>query len=97
MFAFAIWDNLERRLFLARDRMGVKPLYYSWWDGRFVFASRPSAMPGLLRAAAPEIDPQSLRIYLELGYIPAPLVVLPQDAQAAAGAFHDGRCARRAS
>jgi asparagine synthase (glutamine-hydrolysing) len=73
MFAFAIWDNTERRLFVARDRMGVKPLYYSWSDGRFVFASRPSAMTGLLTGGGAEIDPQSLRIYLELGYIPAPL------------------------
>jgi asparagine synthase (glutamine-hydrolysing) len=73
MFAFAIWDNTERRLFVARDRMGVKPLYYSWSDGRFVFASRPSAITPLLGGAGAEIDPQSLRVYLELGYIPAPL------------------------
>jgi asparagine synthase (glutamine-hydrolysing) len=73
MFAFAIWDNTERRLFLARDRMGVKPLYYSWSDGRFVFASRPSAMTALLPGGGADIDPQSLRAFLELGYIPAPL------------------------
>lgn len=73
MFAFAIWDNTERRLFVARDRMGVKPLYYGWQNGRFVFASRPSAMTGLLGAGGAEIDPQSLRVFLELGYIPAPL------------------------
>jgi asparagine synthase (glutamine-hydrolysing) len=73
MFAFAIWDNTERRLFVARDRMGVKPLYYSWHEGRFVFASRPSAMTGLLAGAGADIDPQSLRVFLELGYIPAPL------------------------
>jgi asparagine synthase (glutamine-hydrolysing) len=72
MFAFAIWDNLERRLFLARDRMGVKPLYYSWSNGRFVFASRPSAMTGLLRDGSAQINPASLRLFLELGYIPAP-------------------------
>lgn len=72
MFAFAIWDKIERRMFLARDRMGVKPLYYSWWQGRFVFASRPSAMTGLL-AGGSAIDTGSLRVFLELGYIPAPL------------------------
>jgi asparagine synthase (glutamine-hydrolysing) len=72
MFAFAIWDNLERRLFLARDRMGVKPLYYSWSNGRFVFASRPSAMTGLLRDSSAQLNPASLRLFLELGYIPAP-------------------------
>jgi asparagine synthase (glutamine-hydrolysing) len=73
MFAFAVWDNTERRLFVARDRMGVKPLYYSWADGRFVFASRPSAITPLLGNAGRELDPQSLRVFLELGYIPAPL------------------------
>jgi asparagine synthase (glutamine-hydrolysing) len=73
MFAFAIWDNTERRLFLARDRMGVKPLYYSWSDGRFVFASRPGAMTGLLEGRGAEFDPQALRVFLELGYIPAPM------------------------
>jgi len=72
MFAFAVWDNVERRLFLARDRMGVKPLYYSWWNGRLVFASRPSAMTELIRDGGPRIDPASLRLFLELGYIPAP-------------------------
>jgi asparagine synthase (glutamine-hydrolysing) len=72
MFAFAIWDNTERRLFLARDRMGVKPLYYSWSNGRFIFASRPSAMLGLLEGGA-AIDTDALRVFLELGYIPAPL------------------------
>jgi asparagine synthase (glutamine-hydrolysing) len=73
MFSFAIWDNVERRLFLARDRMGKKPLYYSWADGRLVFASRPTAMTRLIGDTGAEIDPQSLRVFMELGYIPAPL------------------------
>jgi asparagine synthase (glutamine-hydrolysing) len=73
MFAFAIWDGLERRMFLARDRMGVKPLYYSWSSGTFVFSSRPGAMTALVGNGGGEIDPESLRAYLELGYIPAPL------------------------
>lgn len=71
MFAFAIWDSSRRRLFAARDRMGVKPLYYSWRDGRFVFASRPGAMTAL--SGSSDISPQALRMYFELGYIPAPL------------------------
>jgi asparagine synthase (glutamine-hydrolysing) len=73
MFAFGIWDRLERKLFVARDRMGVKPLYYHWRNGAFAFASRPGALTGLLGGNGSEIDPEALRAYLELGYIPAPL------------------------
>jgi len=51
MFAFAIWDKVERTMFLARDRMGVKPLYYSARGGTFAFASRPGAL-----ALAPDAD-----------------------------------------
>jgi asparagine synthase (glutamine-hydrolysing) len=78
MFAFAIWDRTEHTLFLARDRMGVKPLYYAQRNGTFAFASRPGALTQLLSQNAFDINAEALRIYLELGYIPAPL------------AFHDG-------
>ena len=44
MFAFAIWDSLENRTFLARDRYGIKPLYYSFIDGQYVFASEYKAI-----------------------------------------------------
>jgi len=73
MFAFAVWDKVERRMFLARDRMGVKPLYYSYLDRTFTFGSRPSALIPLAGPAAQEPDQEALRLYLELGYIPAPL------------------------
>lgn len=73
MFAFAVWDSTERTMFIARDRLGVKPLYYSWRGGRLVFASRPAAMFDLLGEPRGEIDFDALRAYLELGYIPAPL------------------------
>src|SRR5271167_1435140 len=73
MFAFAIWDRTERTLFVARDRMGVKPLYYSEKNGQFGFASRPGALNLLLHDGALCIDPESLRVYLEIGNIPAPL------------------------
>ena len=75
MFAFAIWDRTERTLFLARDRMGVKPLYYAHRDGCFAFASRPGALTLLLNHDDAEFNPEALRSYLELGYVPAPLSI----------------------
>ncbi len=73
MFAFAIWDRLEKCMFLARDRLGVKPLYYGHRDRVFAFGSRPGAVTPLLGLPQVEPDPAALRLYLELGYIPAPL------------------------
>lgn len=71
MFAFAIWDAREKVLFLARDRIGIKPLYY-YWDGRkFLFASELKAIlehPEVSR----ELDVQALDDYLTYLYIPAP-------------------------
>jgi asparagine synthase (glutamine-hydrolysing) len=71
MFAFALWDRARRELFLARDHLGVKPLYYAWHGGSFVFGSEIKALlpfPGLPRA----IDLDALSLYLECQYIPAP-------------------------
>lgn len=71
MFALAIWDQTEGRLFLARDRMGVKPLYY-YWDGRnFLFASEIKALlaSDLINR---EISVQALWDYLTFRYIPQP-------------------------
>ena len=72
MFALAIWDGEKQELFVARDRLGVKPLFYSIAGGRFAFASRPNA----LRALLPELDyavsRQAVRYFMESGYVPAP-------------------------
>jgi asparagine synthase (glutamine-hydrolysing) len=73
MFAFAIWDRAERTLFLARDRMGVKPLYYAHRNGSLAFASRPGALTQLLEYSDLEINPEALRVYLELGFVPGRL------------------------
>lgn len=69
IFAFGLWDERTKTLFLARDPLGVKPLYYARHAGRFVFASQPKAIvadPDFPRA----IDPQGLRDFLAFGYLP---------------------------
>lgn len=71
MFAFAIWDRQEKKLFAARDRMGVKPFYYHHSANCFMFSSRPRALFALDNALSKEMDEQALRLYLECGYIPA--------------------------
>jgi asparagine synthase (glutamine-hydrolysing) len=72
MFAFAIWDRLKRKLIIARDRMGEKPLYYCWNGKQFAFASRPRVLFKLIPNLSQEYDKQALRLYLESGYVPAP-------------------------
>ena len=72
MFAFAIWDMRARRVHLARDPIGIKPLYYGFTGaGDLVFASELKGLlahPGVER----KIDPQALEDYLALGYVPDP-------------------------
>ncbi|HKI66584.1 MAG TPA: asparagine synthase (glutamine-hydrolyzing) [Solirubrobacterales bacterium] len=71
MFAFALWDSRRRRLLLARDRIGKKPLFYSLRGGVLSFASE---LPALLQdpEVPREVDPQSIDAYLTYGYVPAP-------------------------
>lgn len=69
-FAFAVYDNILEEIFIARDRFGVKPLYYYKDNERFVFASEMKAM---IQFDIPkEIDEASLQMYLHLNYVPAP-------------------------
>jgi asparagine synthase (glutamine-hydrolysing) len=74
MFAFALWDRDRQELFLARDHLGVKPLYYAWHAGSLVFGSELKALrpfPGLPHA----LDLDALGLYLESQYIPAPRTI----------------------
>jgi asparagine synthase (glutamine-hydrolysing) len=71
MFALALWDRKERRLQLARDRFGEKPLYYGWSGGDFVFASELKAIRAHPRFDN-EIDRAALRLFAARTYIPAP-------------------------
>jgi asparagine synthase (glutamine-hydrolysing) len=74
MFAFALWDEPQQRLWLARDRLGKKPLYYSDINGELVFASELKAILAH-NAAAREVDPSAVDLYLRLGYIPSPFSI----------------------
>ena len=74
MFAFAIWDIQNKNLFLARDRIGKKPLYYSYNKEKFVFASEIKA---LLKTdyISKNIDYKALDCYFSYGYIPSPRTI----------------------
>jgi asparagine synthase (glutamine-hydrolysing) len=71
MFALAVWDARARRLVLARDRLGEKPLYHAVAGERLLFASEPKALLAT-RAVDPEPDWSSLGAYLCQGYVPWP-------------------------
>lgn len=70
IFAFAIWDDRDKRLFLARDRLGVKPLYYLRQDGLFAFASELKAL--LPFVETPTLEPTALADYLTFLWVPDP-------------------------
>ncbi len=75
MFAFALWDDTDRRLIIARDRMGEKPLYYTEIGGTLIFGSELRAL--IVHPDVPrDIDSVSLRKYLAYDYIPAPRAML---------------------
>jgi asparagine synthase (glutamine-hydrolysing) len=75
MFALALWDSTRKRLLLARDRLGIKPLYIAANSGYLAFSSELKSIleiPGFDR----QVDPAALQEYLALGYVPAPLSML---------------------
>ncbi len=74
MFAFALWDIREQRLFLARDRIGEKPLYYGWTEKAFLFGSELKALMAHERWRG-EIDRNALTLFLRYNYIPAPFSI----------------------
>lgn len=74
MFAFAVWDKVERTLNLVVDRMGEKPLYYGWVGGAFLFGSELSIfrVHGNWKG---EIDDKAFQLYVRHGYVPAPFSI----------------------
>ncbi|UOD32361.1 amidotransferase 1, exosortase A system-associated [Massilia violaceinigra] len=75
MFAIAVWDRVKQTMFMARDRLGVKPFYYAVLpDGMFIFGSELKSLrahPGLPRA----IDPRAVEDYFAYGYVPEPKTI----------------------
>lgn len=74
MFAFAIWDRPRGHFFIARDRLGVKPLYYWWRDGLLVFGSELKAVLAHPNVT-PTLNAEGLLYYLRYFYIPDPLTI----------------------
>ncbi len=74
MFAIAVYDRKNKRLMLARDRIGEKPLYYGFVEGGFIFASEIDVI-AQHEKFKPEIDKEALSLYFRHGYIPAPFSI----------------------
>jgi asparagine synthase (glutamine-hydrolysing) len=84
-FAFAIYDKQTEELFLARDRFGIKPLYYSTNNNNFMFASEIKAI--LEFGIVKEIDNSSLQTYFHLNYIPGPYSIFKNVFKLESGSF----------
>ncbi|MBI1222780.1 MAG: asparagine synthase (glutamine-hydrolyzing) [Bacteroidetes bacterium] len=71
MFAFVIYDTVEQKLWLCRDKLGIKPLYYYYWDGQLIWASELKAIWKVL-GKKPEIDPKVWTDFLSAGFLYEP-------------------------
>jgi asparagine synthase (glutamine-hydrolysing) len=74
MFAFSLWDTRQKKLIIARDRFGEKPLYHGVFDGKLIWASEPKAILAH-PAVTPELDLNALRHYVSYDYVPAPMSI----------------------
>ena len=74
MFSFALWDDNKKELFVAKDRLGKKPLYYTFHNGSFIFASE---IKSILKAlpTTPQFSPDSIDLFLTYRYIPSPQTI----------------------
>jgi asparagine synthase (glutamine-hydrolysing) len=85
MFSIAIWDQVDKSLILARDPIGIKPLYISQFDNYFCFASELKAFYEILPTTS--ADHLAIAYYLHLGYIPHPYTILSEVKKFPAGHF----------
>ena len=74
MFAFAFWDKQTQQLFLARDRLGIKPMYWGFNQGILFFGSQLKSFKGHPHFK-PEIDKEALTAYFRFNYVPTPLYI----------------------
>nr|MBA2379711.1 asparagine synthase (glutamine-hydrolyzing) [Blastocatellia bacterium] len=74
MYAFSLWDTRQKRLMIARDRFGEKPLYYGVIDGKLIWASELKALVAH-PSVKPELDLNALRHYVSFDYVPAPMSI----------------------
>lgn len=74
MFAFSLWDTRRKKLIIARDRFGEKPLYYGVFEGKLIWGSEPKAILAH-PAVKPELDLNALRHYVSFDYVPAPMSI----------------------
>ncbi|MDB6140173.1 MAG: hypothetical protein JWO94_3245 [Verrucomicrobiaceae bacterium] len=96
MFAFAIWDSLERTAFLARDPLGIKPLYLHERDGTLAFASELRALRQS-RLFVPTLSTRAVQRYFESGSVPEPLTLINECFALGAGEtllWRDGKSTR---
>src|SRR6185295_10662724 len=71
MFAISLWDTVKKRLVIARDRYGEKPLYYGIFDDKLIYASEPKALLAHPSVSS-DLDLDALRQFLSFDYVPAP-------------------------
>ena len=94
MFGVALWDARRRRLLLARDPFGIKPIYYSVDQGRLLFGSEIRAVLANLKQA-PDVDPNALNLFLRYRYTPSPFTMFQGISKLAPGhmlACENGEC-----
>jgi asparagine synthase (glutamine-hydrolysing) len=86
MFAFALWDRQDHRLFLCRDRFGKKPLYFGWLGNCFAVASQLKAFTGMT-GFRPSISRHAFSQYAAKGYVPTPLSIYERIYKLSPGSF----------